>query len=336
MIFLTTAARYHAADMVQDAYFDHDTYDRSGGSLVFRCGFGDRIGSYYLGWQNIAENIAAGYPTSDQAMNALMNSSGHRANILSTSVWEMGVGYYSGGPYGHYWGQDFGRRRDIYPLIINREDASTASPNVQLYIYGSWSEVRLRNENGSFGPWQPFTNNLAWTLSAGPAGARTVYAEMRSGATTASANDDILLATTVTAAPPTATTVPSRTPTTRPTNTATPVPTRTFTPTPNRTATPVPTNTLVPTATRSPTPAPTSTPVPARGDCNGDGGVNAGDLSALSLEIFDGDGVLAVDVPGGTFAGQPTGCDSNGDNLVTAGDVSCTVLLIFEGPGTCQ
>jgi hypothetical protein len=73
----------------------------------------------------------------------------------------------------------------------------------------------------------------------------------------------------------------------------------------------------------------------APGDCNGDGVRNAGDLSALVLEIFDGDGSHRGSTPGGTFAGFPLGCDANGDLTVNAGDLSCTVLQIFNGPGAC-
>ncbi len=72
------------------------------------------------------------------------------------------------------------------------------------------------------------------------------------------------------------------------------------------------------------------------GDCNGDGTVDAGDISALVLEIFDGDGSLPADAPGGTFAGDPVGSDANSDGVVDAGDISCAVLLIFNGPGACQ
>jgi hypothetical protein len=71
------------------------------------------------------------------------------------------------------------------------------------------------------------------------------------------------------------------------------------------------------------------------GDCNGDGLVDAGDISALVLEIFDGDGNIPADTPGGTFAGDPVGSDANEDGVVDAGDISCTVLLIFNGPGAC-
>jgi hypothetical protein len=67
------------------------------------------------------------------------------------------------------------------------------------------------------------------------------------------------------------------------------------------------------------------------GDCNGDGLVDAGDLSGLILEIFDGDDVLPKDTPGGTFPGNPVGCNPNQDMVVDAGDLSCTVLIIWGG-----
>jgi hypothetical protein len=67
------------------------------------------------------------------------------------------------------------------------------------------------------------------------------------------------------------------------------------------------------------------------GDCNGDGLVDAGDLSALVLEFFDGDGVLPANTPFGTYAGNPIGCNPNQDMVVDAGDLSCTVLIIWGG-----
>jgi hypothetical protein len=137
---------------------------------------------------------------------------------------------------------------------------------------------------------------------------------------------------------PTATITPTATPT--PTATATPTPTVTPSPTTTATSTPTitPTPTVTPTATAtltpSTTPSPTPTPV-TRGDCNVDGGVDAADVTALVLEIFDGDGNAPVDVPGGSFAGSVVGCNPNGDAAVDAGDLSCEVRAIFEGPGGC-
>jgi uncharacterized protein YkwD len=54
-----------------------------------------------------AENIAMGQPDVDDVMNAWMNSSGHRANILNPSHTKVGLsGYYSpsGSPF---WCQQF-------------------------------------------------------------------------------------------------------------------------------------------------------------------------------------------------------------------------------------
>ncbi len=71
------------------------------------------------------------------------------------------------------------------------------------------------------------------------------------------------------------------------------------------------------------------------GDCNMDGRTDAGDLSALVIEIFDGDGNAPVSTPLGDFAGHPLGCNANEDALIDAGDLSCMVLLMFDGPGAC-
>lgn len=71
------------------------------------------------------------------------------------------------------------------------------------------------------------------------------------------------------------------------------------------------------------------------GDCNADHAVDAGDIPALALEIFDGDGANPADTQGGTFAGDPVGCNANQDALVDAGDITCLGLLIFNGPGAC-
>lgn len=70
------------------------------------------------------------------------------------------------------------------------------------------------------------------------------------------------------------------------------------------------------------------------GDGNGDSVVDAGDLTACVLELFDGDGAFWLDAPGGAYHGT-LGCDANRDTTIDAGDITCTVLLIFNGPGTC-
>jgi len=196
VVELDQAARYHAADMAQDDYFDHHSYDRSGGSLVRACDWSARIQSYYTSWNSLAENIAAGQADPEDVMNSWMNSSGHRANILSNGNWEIGVGYSEGGAYRRYWVQDFGRRYNIYPLIISGEAGTTDTPNVWLYIYGQWEQMRLRNDSDPWGAWQAFRPSFDWSLRSVP-GKRTVSAELRKGSQSASSSDSINLNLTV-------------------------------------------------------------------------------------------------------------------------------------------
>ncbi|MBC7236778.1 MAG: CAP domain-containing protein [Chloroflexi bacterium] len=188
---LEYAARYHAADMAQDDYFNHDSYDRNGDSLIHVCDTWSRIRSLYDGFAN-AENIAAGAGDPDAVMGMWMNSSGHRNNILNTTSREIGVGYYEGGSWGRYWVQNFGLRDNVYPLLINAEARWTNSTAVTLYIYGQWSEMRLRNDDDPWGPWRPFQATTNWTLRP-QNGMRMVHAEMRQGGQSATASDSIWL-----------------------------------------------------------------------------------------------------------------------------------------------
>ena len=73
-----------------------------------------------------------------------------------------------------------------------------------------------------------------------------------------------------------------------------------------------------------------------RGDCNGDFVLSAADVTAETLEIFDGDGTLPANAPDGTFVGIPVGCNSNADGVIDAGDLSCMIRKLFGGVGaTC-
>lgn len=66
------------------------------------------------------------------------------------------------------------------------------------------------------------------------------------------------------------------------------------------------------------------------GDCNKSGSVEAGDLTATGLEIFDGDGNAWYDIyKGSRTAFSPRGCNSNQDLVLDAGDISCTARRIF-------
>jgi uncharacterized protein YkwD len=188
---LDQAARYHATDLGLDDYFDHDSYDRIDCELNFVCLWWARINTFYPGVQ--AENIAAGYPSPSAVVQAWLDSPGHRQNILSTYHDEIGVGYFQGeGQYNTYWTQDFGNRGGIYPLVINGEAAETAESKVSLYIYGEWHEVRLRNNEDAWSEWQPFVNELEWSLPP-TNGEHRVTAEMRDETWTTTSSDTILL-----------------------------------------------------------------------------------------------------------------------------------------------
>jgi uncharacterized protein YkwD len=172
---LSEAARYHAADLAQDNYFSHDTYDGAGGT-TFVCNTWQRIGTYYSG--ATGENIAAGYDTPAWVMDGWMNSPGHRANILSATHREIGMGYYNAAGSSHYWVQDFGWPVNSYPLIINREAITTTTRSVSIYLYGSFTHMRLKNDtDADYGPWQAFQNSFNWTLGPGN-GLRTVTAQL--------------------------------------------------------------------------------------------------------------------------------------------------------------
>lgn len=71
------------------------------------------------------------------------------------------------------------------------------------------------------------------------------------------------------------------------------------------------------------------------GDCNGDTDVDAGDLSAMVSEIFDGDGNVPADTPFGLFVGTAIGCNPNRDLAVDAGDISCEIMLLFNPAASC-
>ena len=95
---LCELATLKAEDMAANNYFDH-TSPTYGTPFEMMKHFG-------VSYRSAGENIAAGQRTPEEVMNAWMNSSGHRANILSADYTELGVGLATG-PRGIYWVQLF-------------------------------------------------------------------------------------------------------------------------------------------------------------------------------------------------------------------------------------
>jgi uncharacterized repeat protein (TIGR01451 family) len=77
----------------------------------------------------------------------------------------------------------------------------------------------------------------------------------------------------------------------------------------------------------------------ARGDCNSDDAVNAGDFAATAIEIFDIESTNSdsqhvhkdswLYSPRGAFAGSAQGCDANDDRIVDVTDIVCTARRFF-------
>ena len=93
---LSRVARYKSQDMKDNNYFSHT-------SPVYGTPF-QMIKSFGLTYRTAGENIAKGQATPQAVVNAWMNSSGHRANILNSSFKKIGVGYVANGKY---WTQMF-------------------------------------------------------------------------------------------------------------------------------------------------------------------------------------------------------------------------------------
>jgi uncharacterized protein YkwD len=111
---LRQAAEGHSAEMVQGGYFEHTS--PSGSTMVSRI-----LASGFVradqGWL-LGENLEWGtgsMATPRGAVDAWMNSAGHRANILNRGFRQMGIGISLGVPTGGSDGVtvtvDFGTRR---------------------------------------------------------------------------------------------------------------------------------------------------------------------------------------------------------------------------------
>ena len=93
---LARVARYKSQDMADNRYFSH-TSPTYGSPFQMMKQFG-------ITYRSAGENIAQGYASAQAVVNAWMNSPGHRANILSSSYTQIGVGYVANG---NHWTQMF-------------------------------------------------------------------------------------------------------------------------------------------------------------------------------------------------------------------------------------
>lgn len=95
---LLPVARAHSQDMFQRGYFSHYTLE---GKDPF-----DRMKAAGIKYYTAGENLALG-PTLTICHEGLMNSPGHRANILNPAYGRMAIGIFDGGAYGLMISQEF-------------------------------------------------------------------------------------------------------------------------------------------------------------------------------------------------------------------------------------
>lgn len=95
---LTEIARAHSTDMWARQYFSHVDPD---GITPF-----DRMDAAKIDFHNAGENLALAH-TVERAHDGLMNSEGHRRNILDPNFRWVGIGAIDGGIYGIMFTQDF-------------------------------------------------------------------------------------------------------------------------------------------------------------------------------------------------------------------------------------
>ncbi|MGE5598631.1 MAG: CAP domain-containing protein [Bacteroidota bacterium] len=95
---LVQTARAKSRDMIQNGYFGHQ-------SPTLGSPF-DQMRAAGISYRTAGENIA-GNRTAAGAMQAWMNSPGHRANILNAAFTHIGIGVVDGGPYGKMLTQQF-------------------------------------------------------------------------------------------------------------------------------------------------------------------------------------------------------------------------------------
>ena len=96
---LSNVARTKSEDMANKNYFSHT-------SPTYGSPF-DMMKKFGITYTTAGENIAMGQQTAASVMDGWMNSSGHKANILSKDFTEIGVGVAKDKSGTIYWTQQF-------------------------------------------------------------------------------------------------------------------------------------------------------------------------------------------------------------------------------------
>jgi len=99
---LFASARKHTVNMAKQDKLDHVLDEKT---------IKDRVVAENYKYARIAENIAMGQTTPKQVVHAWMDSEGHRKNILTPELTEIGIGIEKNAEGRLYWTQNFGTPR---------------------------------------------------------------------------------------------------------------------------------------------------------------------------------------------------------------------------------
>lgn len=103
---LAAQATQYACELIAYDFFDH--VNPSTGSTL-----GTRTADFGYDFWIVGENLAAGQRSPVEVVADWMNSPCHRQNVLNPAFTELGIGIRTGGEYGLYWVQEFGRPFDL-------------------------------------------------------------------------------------------------------------------------------------------------------------------------------------------------------------------------------
>ncbi len=97
---LDRVAHAHAEDMAARGRMEHAGGDGSSPA--------ERASRAGYAWMRIAENVAQGQATPEEAVASWLKSSGHCASLMDAAYVETGIGVATAGAGGPYWAQVFG------------------------------------------------------------------------------------------------------------------------------------------------------------------------------------------------------------------------------------
>lgn len=184
---LCMAAQAHAETLAQTGVITHtDEYGRRADYRASEAGY------FY---HRLGENLAAGQPSWERALQAWLDSPAHRANLLTPEYRELGVGFTAGAVrYRTVWAQLLGARRAVYPIVINLDAFATDIPTVEVYVHGvrAARSMRYRVNDGAWSAWGAPAEWFACELP-NYKGFHTITVQLQIGERIYEASDEIYL-----------------------------------------------------------------------------------------------------------------------------------------------